>query len=238
MGIQCSLGTQSMRVSVLLLVVVSAAVVHVQATPTKKGKSSCDDLGGECMSKKKCDGDVDKKASCDDKKDICCIATPATTKPPCSGWQCSNGQCIADPSWKCDGQSDCKDGSDESSCTAADLCKGFLCGNDTCIDSLLKCDGKKDCRDNSDETNCTPATTKPPCSGFQCANGLCTEPAWKCDGKNDCGDNSDEINCILTTPEPPCGGWQCSNGQCIDPSWKCDGQSDCKDGSDESSCTA
>ena len=73
---------------------------------------------------------------------------------------CANGKCIPN-NWKCDGNNDCGDKSDESDLRCNKLnCRPteFKClDEEKCIPEKWRCDFDQDCRDGSDE-NCTHAT--------------------------------------------------------------------------------
>ncbi|XP_041425155.1 sortilin-related receptor isoform X2 [Xenopus laevis] len=75
----------------------------------------------------------------------------------CKKWK----DCI--PNWRqCDGNRDCRDGTDELNCPThkPSLCvNGSLCEDgEACITLLDFCDGFLDCTDGSDESNCTDDT--------------------------------------------------------------------------------
>lgn len=90
-----------------------------------------------------------------------------TPRPPTCGldhYQCSYSyQCIPE-SWRCDGELDCADQSDEDFCPTVvpgtvppqGRCPAgrFQCLNDTCIPSVLRCDGVPDCPGGEDENRC------------------------------------------------------------------------------------
>lgn len=73
-------------------------------------------------------------------------------------WDCNNGQCISENA-RCDGMTDCQDGSDETAenCIqgyATCHAFGFKCAYGACVADGYRCNGRKDCADNSDELVC------------------------------------------------------------------------------------
>ena len=137
---------------------------------------------------------------------------------------------------------DCGDWSDEVKCQASiqqqqqadteSYCYGFLCNDNSCIDSSLRCDKTPDCFDGSDERNCTVPDA---CEGFRCySDGKCIDITKKCTGINDCSDGSDEYNCDQTELIQNCKSFRCDrNSICVTSDQLCDGVYDCRDWSDE-----
>uniref|UniRef100_A0A7M4EAQ7 Very low-density lipoprotein receptor n=1 Tax=Crocodylus porosus TaxID=8502 RepID=A0A7M4EAQ7_CROPO len=149
-----------------------------------------------------------------------------------SDFTCNNGHCIPDR-WKCDGEEECPDGSDESEAASKQVCPAekISCGDlsNKCIPSSWRCDGEKDCVSGVDEAGCNTVCSS---SEFQCSNKTCIAMNFVCDGDDDCGDGSDERKCSPLICNP--NDFQCNNSMCIPELWVCDSQPDCEDGSDES----
>ncbi|KAF6202510.1 hypothetical protein GE061_002906 [Apolygus lucorum] len=167
-------------------------------------------------------------------------------------FRCDNGECIR-PGFICDGRKDCKDGSDETSCSHD---KFVICGDGKRKHKYYWCDGWPDCPDNqADEIYCGD------CKGddeYLCPNGRCISRANICDSQCDCAPTNgtecaDEIDCdksyissygvtvcrlgeTLSCSGP---GPSKSNERCISSSFICDGVNHCHNGyflSDETGC--
>ncbi len=106
-----------------------------------------------------------------------------------------NKDCIP-VSWRCDGQNDCPDKSDEIGCPKCRP-EQFKCQSGECIDRNLVCDGTTNCADGFDEADCCASI-----EDFQCPiNKVCIPQSQLCDGWEQCADGADESpeNCNIAT---------------------------------------
>ncbi|XP_038967081.1 low-density lipoprotein receptor-related protein 8 isoform X9 [Rattus norvegicus] len=117
--------------------------------------------GGTCIPERwVCDGQFDCEDRSDEAAELCGRAGQGTTATPAAcapttQFTCRSGECIH-LGWRCDGDRDCKDKSDEADCSAPGPCRenDFQCGDGTCILAIKRCNQERDCLDGSDEAGC------------------------------------------------------------------------------------
>ncbi|KFD58360.1 hypothetical protein M514_00586 [Trichuris suis] len=118
-------------------------------------------------------------------------------------WPCNDGfQCI-ELTARCDGVTNCDDGSDESSGCYRCQPNEFECLQDhKCIPRLEYCDGKMDCLDGSDERcYCSDPSNQFYCKGPGGKDSkICIIRSWVCDGVKHCQDGNDELFCNNVHP--------------------------------------
>merc|ERR1712168_1471281 len=152
---------------------------------------------------------------------------------PDEWFKCNDGLCVT-KRWRCDGEPDCVDGSDEVGCDNAEPVSPFF----DPVDQPVGRSG-----------NLTLSLLFKPCdnaSEFQCkTNYLCVPNYWLCDGVNDCTDKSDEDPEMCRTRDLSdyCGNdkemFFCNDAdkKCIPKRWVCDGNNDCPNMFDENERT-
>lgn len=136
-----------------------------EAVCNPKDKFQCK-TGGTCIPRSwLCDGETDCRDHSDEMN--CTDADIAKAKPAhpvtCHKdyeFKCRTGGNCIKKEWKCDGEMDCADGSDEVGCERRPCSDGERsCDMGICLPKKKWCDGVEDCLDGSDEKDCP---TKPP----------------------------------------------------------------------------
>ena len=170
-------------------------------------------IGGDASDERECENDQSSGENghrCDPEEEFACGG--------------DGGYCVT-KRWRCDGDFDCPDASDERDCEVKDE---DIKSNGTQVDHGIKC-GERE---------------------FRCKNRYyCVHRAWLCDGEPDCPDGSDEtaeecgVNVsnvdIHKTQKVHCRSDQfaCADGlECIPGHLQCSGSKECRDGSDEDKC--
>ncbi|XP_011938011.1 PREDICTED: low-density lipoprotein receptor-related protein 8 isoform X7 [Cercocebus atys] len=118
------------------------------------------DGGGACIPERwVCDRQFDCEDRSDEAAELCGRPGPGATSAPAAcataaQFACRSGECVH-LGWRCDGDRDCKDKSDEADCPLG-TCHGneFQCGDGTCVLAIKRCNQEQDCPDGSDEAGC------------------------------------------------------------------------------------
>ncbi|KAM4872688.1 low-density lipoprotein receptor-related protein 8 isoform 11-T11 [Thomomys bottae] len=116
--------------------------------------------GGACIPERwVCDRQLDCEDGSDEAAELCGRAGAGTPAAPAAcvltaQFACRSGECIH-LGWRCDGDRDCKDKSDEADCPVG-TCRGdeFQCGDGSCVLAIKRCNQEQDCPDGSDEAGC------------------------------------------------------------------------------------
>ncbi|XP_052573960.1 low-density lipoprotein receptor-related protein 8 isoform X8 [Peromyscus californicus insignis] len=116
--------------------------------------------GGSCIPERwVCDRQFDCEDRSDEAAELCGRAGQETTATaaacaPAAQFTCRSGECIH-LGWRCDGDRDCKDKSDEADCSPGPCSENeFQCGDGTCVLAIKRCNLEHDCPDGSDEAGC------------------------------------------------------------------------------------
>lgn len=126
---------------------------------------------------------------------------------------------------RCNGTTECLDGSDEQNCTASSCIKGeeFYCVNSRkCISSQWVCDNYDDCGDNSDEAESACSVKSLPSKNSWMHNRIPTSFYY-----------SLLMTRFVPFADNKCSGFKCGSGECVSLLKVCDKIPDCQDRSDE-----
>uniref|UniRef100_A0A2K6DTV3 Low-density lipoprotein receptor-related protein 8 n=1 Tax=Macaca nemestrina TaxID=9545 RepID=A0A2K6DTV3_MACNE len=118
------------------------------------------DGGGTCIPERwVCDRQFDCEDRSDEAAELCGRPGPGATSAPAAcataaQFACRSGECVH-LGWRCDGDRDCKDKSDEADCPLGTCHENeFQCGDGTCVLAIKRCNQEQDCPDGSDEAGC------------------------------------------------------------------------------------